>query len=477
MRIPIIKVRSEDGHEHIVGENQHDLLYVDENGALQYMNSHCSEGTKYGAYAFVGVTAKDDEYSVTGRPEIGFVTLEQLIELEAEHIKKQVNHWAKLRQRIDEESKKMITSTRAGLRTPDDAESEKITKKDIPLIDPIVCPVKPDAFFSATSETFMSFMNGVVAKIRDMNEKGNLRMMKNNKKTCDYQSLYEFDQRVFDTEKGCILYYSPIHSNDLFDPDPEYELKIEEAYPLLTRIIVKGDADVINNMAHDNYDRPYLAVEIKVLMEKHYYSDDMVSRFEDAFETYIRTEKEKQKKDMEKRIADRLEALKAEGKAIYEKYGVRFEYGYAVHIRLLYGNEKMTGQRWYDGTGENITPEPMFFAKLVLDKDYSKRKEKFENIEARINAARATAGNRTIMSYYIYHSRLKEFMNDSELTRKENPDKKTVAYIDENTEGTKKPLSHWTLVDVACCNDALFNSLLEAMREYVKSKGLNMEFT
>ena len=47
----------------------------------------------------------------------------------------------------------------------------------------------------------------------------------------------------------------------------------------------------------------------------------------------------------------------------------------------------MTGQRWYDGTGENITPEPMFFAKLVLDKDYSKLKEKFENIEARINAA------------------------------------------------------------------------------------------
>lgn len=87
MRIPLIIVRDEDGREHVVGENPHDLLYVDENGALQYMNSHCSEGTKYGAYAFVGVTAKDDEYSVTGRPEIEFVTLNGLIDMESERLK------------------------------------------------------------------------------------------------------------------------------------------------------------------------------------------------------------------------------------------------------------------------------------------------------------------------------------------------------------------------------------------------------
>lgn len=75
MRIPLIKVRDEDGREHVVGENPHDILYVDENGALQYANSHCGEGTKHGAYVFVGVTAKDNEYSVTGKPEIEFVTI------------------------------------------------------------------------------------------------------------------------------------------------------------------------------------------------------------------------------------------------------------------------------------------------------------------------------------------------------------------------------------------------------------------
>lgn len=87
MRIPLIIIRDEDGQEHVVGENPHDVLYVDENGALQYANSHCGEGTKHGTYTFVGVTAKDDEYSVTGRPEIEFVTLNGLIDMESERLK------------------------------------------------------------------------------------------------------------------------------------------------------------------------------------------------------------------------------------------------------------------------------------------------------------------------------------------------------------------------------------------------------
>lgn len=40
MRIPLIKVRDEDGREHVVGENPHDVIYVDENGAIQYANSY-----------------------------------------------------------------------------------------------------------------------------------------------------------------------------------------------------------------------------------------------------------------------------------------------------------------------------------------------------------------------------------------------------------------------------------------------------
>lgn len=89
MRIPIIKVRSKDRHEHIVGEDIHDTLYIDEKGALQYMNAHCCEGTGFPeeGYAFVGIGG-DGEGSLTGRPEVEFVTLDQLIEIEAEHLKK-----------------------------------------------------------------------------------------------------------------------------------------------------------------------------------------------------------------------------------------------------------------------------------------------------------------------------------------------------------------------------------------------------
>ena len=34
MLYPIIKVKDTDGHEHIVGENIHDTLYIDEIGAI-----------------------------------------------------------------------------------------------------------------------------------------------------------------------------------------------------------------------------------------------------------------------------------------------------------------------------------------------------------------------------------------------------------------------------------------------------------
>ena len=67
-----------------------------------------------------------------------------------------------------------------------------------------------------------------------------------------------------------------------------------------------------------------------------------------------------------------------------------------------------------------------------------------------------------------------DFIRDSGLTRNANPDNRLVAYIDKDNGDIKKELSHWTLIDVACCNDTLFTSVIEAMREYIKEKGLNV---
>lgn len=54
MRIPIIRVMDNfSGHIHIVGDDKHDRLYIDEDGQLQYINLQVCEGTKYDGYSFV----------------------------------------------------------------------------------------------------------------------------------------------------------------------------------------------------------------------------------------------------------------------------------------------------------------------------------------------------------------------------------------------------------------------------------------
>ena len=74
MRYPIIRVRDKlTGHEHIVGTDTHDTLYVGDDGGIHYYNLQNGEGTgRNGDYEFVGV---DDEYALG--PEIEFVQVDQ----------------------------------------------------------------------------------------------------------------------------------------------------------------------------------------------------------------------------------------------------------------------------------------------------------------------------------------------------------------------------------------------------------------
>ena len=112
MLYPIIKVKDCNGHEHIVGEDIHDTLYIDEKGALQYLNAHCCAGTGYPeeGYTFVG-TDGDDEGSLTGRPEVEFVTLDRLVEIEAERFTKKMEVLRKLNGIIDKNTKELLAKS------------------------------------------------------------------------------------------------------------------------------------------------------------------------------------------------------------------------------------------------------------------------------------------------------------------------------------------------------------------------------
>lgn len=94
MLFPIIKVKDNNcAHEHIVGTNRHDQLYVDhENGGLQYLNMQCLEGTSVNegeqSYSFMGKnTSLHNE-----KLEIEFVTIEQLIEIAIQNMKEQTEN-------------------------------------------------------------------------------------------------------------------------------------------------------------------------------------------------------------------------------------------------------------------------------------------------------------------------------------------------------------------------------------------------
>ena len=462
MRIPIIKVRSKDGREHIVGENPHDLLYVDENGALQYMNSHCSEGTKYGAYAFVCVPAKDDEYSVTGKPEIEFVTMDELVEMEAGRLKKQLKGWGELHEHLDKNTKEI--STPAEERASDDTTDlkAKASTEDL-LINPLICPVSKDVFYSISSKLFPSFAKKIIRKIHFLNKCGYLRIMERPQEDCG--EMYEFIQRVFAVGpwEECVVNYEPVHPNNLYDPAPEEARKINFFYPLLTKIIVENNTDLINNMAHEKADRVLLAQEIKRLMDDHYYTKKELTQLEDLFTTaeWLKEEKEKARR---KSIEEHFKAMKEEGEMLNEKYGIQFEYHYAPLVSICHKKEKNDSDFWK-------RPRCSYISQITQDEKYRSRKAEYERIAALINEK---AGKRVHSSCYVKRKFFNDFIRDSGLTRNSNPDKRFVAYIDKDNGDIKKELFHWTLIDVACCNDTLFTSVIEAMREYIKEKGLNV---
>lgn len=446
MRIPIIKVRSEDGHEHIAGENPHDVLYVDENGALQYMNSHCGEGTKHGTYTFVGVTAKNDEYSVTGKPEIEFVTINRLIDMEAERLKYRL--------------KAALTGGDTSA-----AEMEKVSGTDTDdAIHPFVCPVSEEVFCSVSPEVFRLLMARALTKITFLNKNGYLRLMSKTDK--DRGRLYEFVQRVFNAgeQKDCVINYEPVDPRRLYDPSPEGQWRSSFRFPLLTEIVVKKNTSLTDKMTHEKSDRVIFAGEIKKLMQKHFYSKEEQEQLEDAFILANDLKREEKEKAWEKDIEKRLEAMKKEGEALNRKYGIRFEYHYAPTVSIHRGEEIMN--RNFAGG-----PSYSYISQIIRDEKYRSRKAEYERIAALINEK---AGKRVHSSCYVKRRFFNDFIRDSGLTRNSNPDKRFVAYIDKDNGDIKKELLHWTLIDVACCNDTLFTSVIEAMREYIKEKGLNV---
>lgn len=117
MLYPVIKVRDNCGHkmEHIVGSNSHDVLYIDDGGGIHYLNCQCMAGTKYAdeGYSFVGVDK--GEWSMSCRPEIEFITLEELIDMATdslnEGMKAKIASYKALRKYWDEEYEKCRTET------------------------------------------------------------------------------------------------------------------------------------------------------------------------------------------------------------------------------------------------------------------------------------------------------------------------------------------------------------------------------
>lgn len=91
MLFPVIKIREKTGDEetvHIVGTNSHDRLYI-ENNAIHYLDIQCMSGTQHPNKSGMRFHGVETEYSITGYPEIEFVTLEELIDIATQSMKEQ----------------------------------------------------------------------------------------------------------------------------------------------------------------------------------------------------------------------------------------------------------------------------------------------------------------------------------------------------------------------------------------------------
>lgn len=92
MVFPIIKINEESCGvimKHIVGTNSHDCLYI-ENNAIHYLNTRSMVGTEYPEESGMYFAGKENnEYSFSGKPEIEFMSLEEIIELATKNMKEQ----------------------------------------------------------------------------------------------------------------------------------------------------------------------------------------------------------------------------------------------------------------------------------------------------------------------------------------------------------------------------------------------------
>lgn len=99
MLFPIIKIKEGD-REHIVGTNSHDCLYI-ENNAIHYLNVQCMAGTQYPDESGMYFKGNEDvEYSFSSRPEIEFMSLEEIIELSTKNMKEQTESTIKVYEAI-----------------------------------------------------------------------------------------------------------------------------------------------------------------------------------------------------------------------------------------------------------------------------------------------------------------------------------------------------------------------------------------
>ncbi len=88
MLFPVIKIR-EGNRVHIVGTNSHDCLYI-KNNAIHFLDIKGMVGTEYPEESGMYFEGKyDGEYSFSGKPEIEFVTLEELFQIAVENMERQ----------------------------------------------------------------------------------------------------------------------------------------------------------------------------------------------------------------------------------------------------------------------------------------------------------------------------------------------------------------------------------------------------
>lgn len=91
MLFPIIKIK-ENGITHIVGTNSHDCLYIHDN-AIHYLNVQGMVGTEFPDESGMYFDGTDKgESSMSGLPEIEFVTLEELIKLSTQNMVEQTEN-------------------------------------------------------------------------------------------------------------------------------------------------------------------------------------------------------------------------------------------------------------------------------------------------------------------------------------------------------------------------------------------------